>query len=178
MRLDNVDRAGPMAARIERRFGYKTESWEEANEGVFGIFVIQNAIMYSITGAILIVACFGIFNVISTVIYEKYRDIAILKSIGFAERDIRRIFLIEGVTLGAVGSLAGWALGYGLTLLLASIRFEAAGMVEVQSFILKYSWWHYVITGVAAVSAATLAAYLPARRAAAIKPVDIIRGAA
>ena len=134
--------------------------------------------MYSTTGAILIVACFGIFNIVSTVIYEKSRDIAILKSMGFAERDIRRIFLLEGVAIGAAGSVFGWGLGYLLIRFLASLRFEVETFMEVTQFILYSTVWHYVIATSMAVLAAAVAAYLPARRAAALNPVDIIRGAA
>ena len=67
--------------------------------------------MYSVVGAILVVACFGIYNTISTIVMEKTRDIAILKSMGFHARDIRRIFVIEGVIVGLGGSLLGivWA---------------------------------------------------------------------
>lgn len=178
MRVDRVQAARTIAAQIERRYRYKTESWQEANEGVMGIFVIQDAVRYAVVGAILVVACFGIFNIISTVIFEKARDIAILKSIGFAEGDIRRIFLLEGVMVGVAGSLVGCLLGYGLTLVMASVRFEVGGVVEMQGFVLKYSVWDYVGASGIAIAASTLAAYIPARRAARVKPVDIIRGAA
>lgn len=178
MKVDDLQKASATAALIERRYKYRTESWEEANESIFSIFVIQNAIMYSTVGAILIVACFGIYNVISTVIYEKYKDIAILKSMGFTEGDVQRIFLLEGLIVGAAGSLTGWLLGYALTGLLDSIEFEVRGMIETQGLILKYSVMHYVYASIAAMASATLAAYLPARRAARVRPVDIIRGAA
>lgn len=178
LKLDDVAQARFVAARIEERFGYRTESWEETNSNVLGIFVIQNAIMYSTVGAILIVACFGIFNVISTVIYEKTRDIAILKSMGFRERDIRRVFLVEGLLVGAVGTLLGWALGFGIVEFLGSLRFNIEGFVRAQGFILYRSWTHYAFAGGFAVASAALAAWLPARRAARLNPVDIVRGAA
>lgn len=178
MRADRVQEARAIAAQIERRYRYKTESWQEANEGIMGIFVIQDAIRYAVVGAILIVACFGIFNIISTVIFEKARDIAILKSIGFSEGDIQGIFLLEGVIVGVAGSLVGCALGYGLTLLMDSISFEVGGVVETQGFVLQYSIWDYVGSSAIAIAASTLATYIPARRAARVKPVDIIRGAA
>ncbi|HTH18373.1 MAG TPA: ABC transporter permease, partial [Magnetospirillum sp.] len=75
VRLDDVEDAANLAARIERQFGYRSEPWQEQSRNVLGIFIIQNAIMYSTVSAILIVACFGIFNVISTVVFEKTRDI-------------------------------------------------------------------------------------------------------
>ena len=177
-RLRDIAQAGRLAAEIESRYGYRTESWEETNKNVLGIFVIQNAIMYSTVGAILIVAAFGIYNIISTVIHEKTRDIAILKSIGFQEGDIRKIFLLEGLAVGLIGTLIGWGLGYGLTAVLASVRFEIEGLMKSEGFILYYSFTHYSMAGCFAVLAATTAAYLPARKAAWLNPVDIIRGAA
>ena len=84
IRLADVTQAEPLARRIEAQVGYRTESWEETNRNVLSLFVIQNSIMYSVVGAILLVAAFGIYNIISTVVYEKTRDIAILKSLGFA----------------------------------------------------------------------------------------------
>lgn len=178
MRADDVNTARALAAKIEARFGYRTESWDEANEGVFGVFFIQNMIMYSVTGAILIVACFGIFNIISTVIFEKTRDIAIMKSMGFAEGDIRGIFLLEGLALGALGAIIGCVLGLCLTYLLSVVRFKAVGLVEIQQFILKWSIWHYVIASIIAMASAVAAAYIPSRRAAKVNPVEIVRGAA
>ena len=178
MRADDINQSRALAAKIESRFGYRTESWDEANEGVFGVFFIQNMIMYSVTSAILIVACFGIFNIISTVIFEKTRDIAIMKSMGFAEGDVRSIFLLEGLALGALGAIIGCVLGLFLTYLLSIIRFNAVGLVEIQQFILKWSVWHYVIASGIAMVSAVAAAYIPSRRAAKVNPVEIVRGAA
>ena len=80
---------------------------------MLALFVIQNAIMYSVVGAILLVAAFGIYNIISTVVYEKTRDIAILKSLGFTERDIQAIFLTEGLIVGLLGAFVGAFVGLG-----------------------------------------------------------------
>jgi lipoprotein-releasing system permease protein len=178
MRLDDVTVAERVAVAIEDRFKYRTESWQETNRNVLGIFIIQNGIMYSTTGAIMVVAAFGIFNIIATVVMEKTRDIAILKSIGLDEGDIQQIFLIEGFLVGIVGALVGWAVGYGLTEGLASIRFEIEGFVRTQGFHLSYSLTHYLIAAGVAIAAAMGAAYLPARKAARVNPVDIVRGAA
>ncbi|MEW5729801.1 MAG: ABC transporter permease [Pseudomonadota bacterium] len=178
IRLDDVEQAAPLAQRLEARFGYRTESWQEQSKNVLGIFVIQNAIMYSTVGAILIVACFGIFNVISTVVFEKTRDIGILKSMGFREGDIRRIFVYQGLIVGFVGMLIGWALGFGLVEFMGSIKFNMEGFIRSQGFILYKTPRHYAISGAMALTASTLAAWLPARRASRLNPVDIVRGAA
>ena len=81
--------------RIERETGYKSVAWQEAHEDLLSAFVIRNIIMYTVVGAILLVASFGTYNIISTITHEKTRDIAILKSLGLREATVRRIFVIE-----------------------------------------------------------------------------------
>jgi len=180
IRLDDVTQAEPLARRIEARIGYRTESWEETNRNILGLFVVQNAIMFSIVGAILLVAAFGIYNIISTVVYEKTRDIAILKSLGFTQRDIQTIFLIEGLIVGVLGALVGAAVGWGLVEVLAQIRFaNVGGMMSGRSgFILARETWPYLAGAGFALLASMVAALIPARRAARLNPVDVVRGAA
>lgn len=178
IRLADIDAARSVAARIETEIGYKAVSWEEANEGLLEAFKIRNVIMFTVVGAILLVAGFGIYTIVSTIVHEKARDIAILKSLGFREADMRRIFLVEGLMIGVVGSLAGWALGFGLTELLASIKFELrAGVTEISHLPVARDPLHYAVSAGFALASAGVAGYLPARKAAKVKPVDIIRGA-
>lgn len=147
--LDDPQKAEEMARMIEARYAYKSVSWQEANEGILSMFIVENMIMYTVTGAILIVACFGIFNIISTLINEKARDIAILKSIGFTEGDIQFVFLLQGMVIGIVGMIIGWALGYGMTYGLerVPIRMEDV-FIDVEHFFVLYSRWHYAIGGI------------------------------
>ena len=178
IRLDDPDQAQAVATRAEAQLGYKAVSWQEANESIMEVLIIRNVIMYTVVAAILLVAGFGIFNIVSTITHEKARDIAILKSLGFREADMRRLFLAEGLAIGIAGSILGWAVGFGLSLLLASVRFEFSGpMGEVSGLPLAWSAWHYAIAAGFALAAAGVAGYLPARRAARLNPVDIIRGA-
>jgi lipoprotein-releasing system permease protein len=180
IRLADIADAEPLARRIEARLHYRTESWEETNRNILGLFVVQNAIMYSIVGAILLVAAFGIYNIVSTVVYEKTRDIAILRSIGFGGGEIQAIFVIEGVIVGVLGGLAGAVVGYALVELLGQVRFENVGgmMSGREGFILAREVWPYLVGALFALVAAGTAALVPARRAARLNPVDIIRGAA
>lgn len=178
IRLENHELARDLAADIEARYRYRTESWQESNEDFLGLLTIRNMIMYSIVTAILIVASFGIYNIISTVVHEKARDIAILKSMGFESADIRRIFLLEGTLVGLVGTAVGWAIGAGIIWGMGAIPLKIGGIVEVQHFPMDYALWHYGVAGGFATIAATLAAYLPARKAAGVRPVEILRGAA
>lgn len=177
LRLKDPDLADAMAVELEQRFKYRAVSWREANGGIFGVFVIQNVIMYSTTGAIMIVAAFGIFNIISTIIHEKSKDIAILRSLGFLETDIQRIFVWQGVIVAIVGAMLGCALGYGLSSALAAIRINIEGEIKTDRLFILFEIRHYILAVVFAFVSAVLAAWLPSRKAASLRPVDIIRGA-
>ena len=117
IRVSEIMGARAVAARIEAQTGYKSVSWQEANEDLLSAFEIRNFIMYTVVGAILLVASFGTYNIISTITHEKTRDIAILKSLGFTARMIRSIFLLEAMLIGLAGTIAGWGLGCVLCLL-------------------------------------------------------------
>jgi len=178
VRLADVTQAEPMARRIEALFGERAESWEEQNQNILTVFVIQNAIMYSVTGAILLVAAFGIYNIISTVVFEKTRDIAILKSLGFTEGDIQRLFLVQGMIAGLLGALAGCLLGAVMIEALGQVRFGIATPAGNDGFILARDWRIYVAASLFAILSAGVAAVIPARRASRLDPVQVVRGAA
>jgi lipoprotein-releasing system permease protein len=176
VRVSDIMAAQDVARRIEREAGYKSVSWQEAHEDLLSGFIVRNVLMYTIVGAILLVASFGTYNIISTITNEKTRDIAILKSLGVREAAVRLIFVLEGMTVGLIGALFGWALGYGLTAGLGTIEIKNP-MIDATRLPLVYSTAHYAIASGAALASSLIAGYFPARKASRLHPVDIIRGA-
>jgi lipoprotein-releasing system permease protein len=176
VRVDDPMKAREVSMRIEQETRYKSISWQEAHEDLLNTFVVRNIIMYTIVGAILLVASFGTYNIISTITHEKARDIAIMKSLGLSEGTVRTIFVIEGQILGFVGGLIGFVLGYLLCLALGSIEIKSP-FLDATRIPLAYSPWHYVIALSVAMVSSFAAGYVPARRAARLHPVEIIRGA-
>jgi lipoprotein-releasing system permease protein len=176
VQLDDPYAARELAAAIESQVGYRAQSWQEASENLMSVLLIRNIIMYSVVSAILVVAAFGIFNVISTVVMEKRRDIAILKSIGFHAKDVRRIFLVEGALIGGAGSLLGVALGYGLIAALAVVRIQPPGISQAVNMPVYWGVDQVLMGAAFAMIAAAGAAYFPARKAGRVHPVDILRG--
>ena len=177
IQMDDAYAAQSTAQTIEAAGGYKTVSWIEASEDILSLLLVRNVIMYSVVSAILVVASFGIYNTISTIVMEKTRDIAIMKSIGFRARDVRRIFLLEGLIVGAFGSAFGVLAGVGLMKVLAQVEIRPPGVVEIVHLPL---WWgaeQYAIAAAFALASCLAASYLPARRAGRVHPVDILRGA-
>ncbi len=177
MKIKDPNQATSIAHRIEQDLGYKTQSWQEASEDLMSMVLIRNLIMYSVVSAILVVASFGIYNVISTVVLEKTKDIAILKSIGFDAGDIERIFLIEGTLLGLLGSIIGTALGLSLMYGLSRISFKSP-FYTAEAYMPIYWGLDQLLLAVAfAMLSALGAAWLPARKGGRVRPVDILRGA-
>jgi lipoprotein-releasing system permease protein len=176
VRVTDVMGALDIARRIERETGYKSVAWQEAHEDLLSAFVIRNIIMYTVVGAILLVASFGTYNIISTITHEKTRDIAILKSLGLRESTVRGIFVIESLAIGLIGAAAGWVLGYTLSVALGTIEIKNPYM-DATHLPLAYSPLHYTVATAVALASSLVAGYFPARKASRLYPVDIIRGA-
>lgn len=175
IKLKDVNRAEVLAAAFEKKFGYKAQDWKSANANIFGIFKIQNLITYLVISSILVVSGFGIFNILMMIIYEKMPDIAILKAIGYKDRDIRRLFLFESLVIGVVGGLLGLLLGFALQKIVGSIRMDIKGFVSMEYLKFNSSPIFFVFAYCFALLATALAGYIPARKAAAVDPIDIIR---
>jgi len=176
IRLRDPYAADRVAKRIEARFGYKAQSWQERSSDILSVLVTRNVIMYTVVSAILLVASFGIYSAVSTSVSDKRRDIAILRSIGFSQRDLELVFVIEGLVVAIIGIVLGWIIGFGLMMALGSLRFPVAG--EDQFLPLDRGARQYLIAAAASLLAGIVAAWLPARKAARVDPVDILRGAA
>lgn len=175
VKLDDAQQARDVARQIEARIGYKSLSWQEASEDLMNTLMVRNIIMYTVVSAVLVVAAFGIYNIISTIVMEKLREIAILKSMGFYGRDIRIIFLIQGALLGLAGIITGLPLGTALMLLLSRITFRPPGSDRI-SMSLDWSGQQFLVAAAFAIGAALLASWLPARKGASVEPVNILRG--
>lgn len=165
-----------ISERIGEQTGYKSISWQEAQEDLLAAITLRNVLMYTIVGAILLVASFGTYNIISTITHEKTRDIAILKSLGFKTSTIRSVFIIEATLVGLVGAMLGWVFGYLLTRGLASLEFKTP-FSDYNHLPVLYSVKHYLLATGVALASSLIAGYFPARAAAQLHPVDIIRGA-
>ncbi len=177
LRTDDYENADAYARQIESISGYRTESWQEANSNFLKIFNIQTIITLIITGALLIVAAFGVLNILIMAVLERVNDIAILKSFGLSRHDITLIYLFQGVVIGLIGS----ALGLGLAKLsiegLRRLPIQMEGLVKADGLLMTENLGMYVQAAVSAMVIVMLAAVYPARRAAGYDPVEVIRGA-
>jgi lipoprotein-releasing system permease protein len=177
VRTDDYELAPAYAAQIEAISGYKTESWQESNSNFLSIFKIQDVITYIITGALMVVAAFGVLNILIMAVLERVNDIAILKSMGYTRRDITVIFLIQGLVIGLIGASLGMVAGKLSIELLRLIPIQMEGLIKAEGLLMAEHPFYYTLAFVASNLAVLIAAVYPARRAASADPVDVIRGA-
>ncbi|HEY0007388.1 MAG TPA: ABC transporter permease [Tepidisphaeraceae bacterium] len=177
LRTTDYTQAREYAAQIESLCGYKTESWQEANANFLKIFRIQTIITYIITGALMIVAAFGVLNILIMAVLERVNDIAILKSFGLSRNDITKIYMVQGVVIGIIGSTLGLLCGKALVEILRRIPIKMEGLVKAEGLLMSEHNSDYIASFVASMIVVLIAAVYPARRAATYDPVEVIRGA-
>jgi lipoprotein-releasing system permease protein len=177
IRTDDYQKAEGYAAQIESISGYKTESWQESNANFLKIFKIQTVITSVITGALLIVAAFGVLNILIMAVLERINDIAILKSFGLSRNDITFIYLLQGLVIGLIGSVVGLIAGKIAIEGLSRVPIQMEGLVKVEGLLMSEHLRQYIIAFVSAMVVVALASVYPARRAAKYDPVEVIRGA-
>jgi lipoprotein-releasing system permease protein len=175
LKLKDFNKAEILARELEKKFGYRCLDWKEANVNVFGIFKIQNLITYLIIISILVVSGFGIFNILMMIIYEKLPDIAILKAVGYKDRDIMKIFLTESLIIGFTGGIFGLVLGFLLQQIIGNIEMDIKGFVSMKYLQFNNSPIFFVSAFIFGLVATALAGYFPARKASRVDAIDIIR---
>jgi len=137
---------------------------------------VRTLISYAVGITLLIVAGFGIYNILNMMIYEKMDSIAILKATGFSGKDVNAIFLTIALTIGLAGGVLGLILGLGLSALIGEIPFNTPSLPTVKTYPINYNPKFYVIGALFSIITTYLAGFFPSRKASRIDPVDIIRG--
>jgi lipoprotein-releasing system permease protein len=125
--------------------------------------------------AILVVSAFGIFNIIMMTVMEKKKDIAILKTVGYEDDEIIKIFTFQGVIIGFFGYIIGAILGYSIQEWLSSLRIDVEGLIRAKGFILDRSILYFVYGFVFSMFFSILASFYPSYKASKLNPVDIFR---
>ena len=175
IKLEDVDQSGILANEFQSRFGYTAEDWKVANEGIFSVFRVQNIVTYLVIISILLVSGFGIFNILSMMIYEKMNDIAILKSIGYTDVDVRNVFLLEALIIGFLGGLVGLVIGFVISWITSIIPTNIEGFVSSEYLSINFDPLFYLLAFLFGLVATGIAGYLPAKKASKIDPINIIR---
>ena len=165
-----------LARDIERVTGYSCLTWQKENASLLSLFTRIGYIVFSLVGFVGIVSGFGVANILVTTVFEKSRDIAIMKSLGFSAFEMVSMFVFEGFMVGLAGALAGGVLAIGSINLLASLPIESSqGPLTKTGFSMSYNPLYFLLIIGITVLISTLAAILPSARAAKLEPVTVLR---
>ncbi|WP_299113934.1 FtsX-like permease family protein [uncultured Winogradskyella sp.] len=176
VKLHDIEHAVPLAKNIEQQFNLKAIDIKTANAQFETGTTIRNLITYAVSITLLIVAGFGIYNILNMLIYEKMNDIAILKATGFSGRDVQLIFMSQAMIIGFVGGILGLLIGFGLASLIGTVPFQTEALPTVETYPINMNPLFFVIGFSFAMFSTFLAGYLPSKKAKKIDPVRIIRG--
>lgn len=164
------------AEEMEALFDLSARDIQEANAQYETGSDIRNIITYAVSITLLLVAGFGIYNILNMTIYEKIDDIAILKATGFSKADVRRIFISQALITGLIGGVVGLVAGYFISVLIDHTPFVTEALPTITTYPVNFNPQFYVIGIVFALVTTFLAGWLPSQKAAGIDPVEIIRG--
>jgi len=176
IKLKDIKLAPATAKELAQLFNTDAEDIQTANAQFETGSSVRSLISYAVGITLLVVAGFGIYNILNMMIYEKMDSIAILKATGFSGRDVKQIFLIIAISIGFFGGLAGLVAGLGLSAFIDQIPFNTAALPTIKTYPINYNPKFYLIGAVFSLITTYFAGWFPSRKASKVDPVIIIRG--
>lgn len=169
--LADYREAEEVAEKLSQATGYKAEGFEQSNETLMAGNRMRKIVMTFISTTLLIVAGFGIYNILNMTVSQKINDIAILKAMGFRGRDVVRIFVTQALSIGVMGVTGGVLVATVIITLVQKVYIGG----DIGYFPIKYEWEKYLQGVLIGLVITFLAGYIPARKAAQVDPVSIFR---
>jgi lipoprotein-releasing system permease protein len=176
VKLNDVKQAPKIAKEYQKLYALDTIDIQTANSQFETGSFVRTLISYAVGITLLVVAGFGIYNILNMMIYEKMDSIAILKATGFSGSDVKRIFLTIALSIGVFGGITGLIFGFGLSELIDQLPFETASLPTIKTYPIHYDPIFYLIGALFSIITTYLAGSFPAKKASKVDPVDIIRG--
>ncbi|RMG58071.1 MAG: lipoprotein-releasing ABC transporter permease subunit [Deltaproteobacteria bacterium] len=179
VKVEDIYDAGKIASSIQSKLGFPfiARDWMRMNRNLFSALKLEKVVMFIILVLIVFVAAFNIVSTLIMVVMEKTKDIAILMSMGVRRKSIRKIFALEGLIIGVVGTAIGQVLGYISCFLLKKYQFIKlpSDVYYISTLPVEMNPLTFLVTGVAAVAICYLATVYPANQAAKIDPAEALR---
>jgi lipoprotein-releasing system permease protein len=176
VKLTNIIDAPLVAKEFEKLYETDAIDIQTANSQFETGSSVRTLISYAVGITLLIVAGFGIYNILNMMIYEKMDSIAIMKATGFSGKDVQFIFISIALSIGIFGGILGLILGFGLTSIVDQIPFNTEALPTIKTYPITYNGKFYLIGISFSVITTYFAGYFPSKKASNIDPVIIIRG--
>jgi len=181
LRLRDLDDAERVKAALERQLdpaAVRVQTWYDLQRALYDVMRLEKWGASFILGLIVVVAAFNIVGSLTMIVIEKRRDLGALRAMGATRRDIRRIFLLEGLLVGVTGAGLGLAVGLGLALLQQATGFVPLADAEafiINAYPISIRWLDVALVAGLSVALCVGAALYPAARAAAQEPAEAVR---
>ena len=181
LKFKDADEARLSAFRLSQILGapYWVRDWRESNENLFQAIAVERIVIFFVVFIIVIVAAFNIASTLYVSVMQRYTDIAILKAIGMPEKQVRQIFSIHGVVIGALGLGTGFVLGWflclGFTWVEAHYSLLAGSVYKVEGVAARLRFLDFLAISVATLLICFVATLAPARKGARLTPVEGLR---
>ncbi len=176
VKLWDITTAPALAKEFKDKFDLDTIDYQTTNSQFETGSSIRSIISYAVGVVLLIVAGFGIYNILNMMIFEKMDSIAILKATGFSGSDVKWIFISLSLIIGLTGGVFGLLFGYIFSSIIDVLPFNTAALPTVKTYPINYNPLFYFIGISFALVTTTVAGLFPALKASKIDPVEIIRG--
>lgn len=179
VRVERLDEARAIADRLVREAGpgYSATTWMDENRALFRALSLEKLVTAIFIGLITFVAGLNILVVLAMTVTDKMRDIAVLMTLGARPRQVRDIFILQGLTIGGVGTLAGLLAGYVIAAVADAWRLIP---LNPEVYAIPYVPFHSngfdaLWIAAAALFISVAATLFPARAASRILPIEILR---
>jgi lipoprotein-releasing system permease protein len=178
-KVDNLDRADQIGLTIEQAAGpgFLTTNWMEQNRPLFRALRLERIVTFIVIGLIVCVAALNILTALTMMVMEKTRDIAVMMSFGVQPRQVRTIFLLQGLLIGFTGTLLGLIAGYALSWLGGHYRFIhlSAEVYSIDYLPFAARWTDGLIVAAVSLAVSLFATLYPSRSAAKVLPAEALR---
>jgi lipoprotein-releasing system permease protein len=178
-KVDDLYRADQIGRAIEQAAGpgFLTTNWMEQNRPLFRALQLEQIVTFIVIGLIVCVAALNILTALTMMVMEKTRDIAVLMSFGVKPRQIRTIFLLQGLLIGFTGTLLGLIAGYSLSWIGGHYHFIhlSAEVYSIDYLPFAARWIDGVIVAAVSLAVSLLATLYPSRSAARVLPAEALR---
>jgi len=176
IKLHDITTAPVVAKEFHEKFDLDAIDYQTANSQFETGSTVRSIISYAVGIVLLIVAGFGIYNILNMMIFEKMDSIAILKATGFSGNDVKWIFISLSMIIGFTGGVFGLLFGFVFTKIIDNIPFNTAALPTITTYPINYNPLFYIIGITFALVTTFIAGLFPALKASKVDPVEIIRG--
>jgi lipoprotein-releasing system permease protein len=165
------DTSPQYAEMLQQLTDYRVEPWQVTNSDILSGDLVRDTMMRAISFSILLVAAFGIYNILNMTVMQKINDIAILKATGFSGSDVIKIFVTEALVMGLVGCAMGLIMGNVMVLIMSNMWMGP----PVGYFPISFDLTTTLMSFLMGMAVTFGAGYIPARKASKVDPVEIFR---